>query len=337
MVGGRAGYGIGSMNAWHYALNGEQIGPVPLTEVRRLLTTGELDPSDLVWTQGMAAWKPAGELPQFEQETRNDGPPPDDDPYAPSPAVLAVEPVPAELPDIEPGSERILLGECLSRAIALTVRHYRVIFPLCVIYLAIVMGASSALRQFDIHFLGYVEPVFSPNAPPDWRTAFDSGTAFSQIALHVLGTFLGLGLTRIALNLARGGQVTVAMLFGEGRKLLRVLVAGFLYGLMVLAGALLFIVPGIYLAMRFGMFTWAIVDRDMGILEAFSFSSRITRGNRMTLFLLTLISFALLVAGALPLLLGLLFTGPVVVLLKAVAYRWLVLGARSARDLSSGV
>jgi hypothetical protein len=47
------------MNAkqWHYALDGEQNGPVSEEDFERLITAGVVGRDTLVWTDGMAAWE----------------------------------------------------------------------------------------------------------------------------------------------------------------------------------------------------------------------------------------------------------------------------------------
>jgi uncharacterized membrane protein YhaH (DUF805 family) len=50
-------------DAWFYTREGEQLGPVTFTELRVKAGEGALNPRlDMVWTQGMADWKPAGEI-----------------------------------------------------------------------------------------------------------------------------------------------------------------------------------------------------------------------------------------------------------------------------------
>jgi hypothetical protein len=44
---------------WYYARNNRQEGPVGVEVLRRMLASGELRPTDLVWTSGMAEWKEA--------------------------------------------------------------------------------------------------------------------------------------------------------------------------------------------------------------------------------------------------------------------------------------
>lgn len=50
-------------DAWFYTREGERIGPVNLAELKIKAGEAALDPRlDMVWTKGMAEWKPAGEI-----------------------------------------------------------------------------------------------------------------------------------------------------------------------------------------------------------------------------------------------------------------------------------
>jgi len=75
-------------NAWFHTRDGERIGPVTFAELRVLAREGQLNPrQDMVWTQGMAEWKPAGEIADLFDRRTNPEPPeslaPAADPYAP--------------------------------------------------------------------------------------------------------------------------------------------------------------------------------------------------------------------------------------------------------------
>ncbi|MEO5915101.1 MAG: GYF domain-containing protein [Luteolibacter sp.] len=83
-------------DAWFYSGEGERIGPVTLSDLRIKATDGELNPRlDMVWTQGMDAWKPSGEIEGlFERRTAPEpaqtlGPP--TDPYSPPKQETAAE------------------------------------------------------------------------------------------------------------------------------------------------------------------------------------------------------------------------------------------------------
>jgi uncharacterized RDD family membrane protein YckC len=63
-------------NQWFYARNNQQIGPVELTALRDLLARGAVSPGDLVWTEGMPEWKPAGTVPELSMPQAVAPPPP---------------------------------------------------------------------------------------------------------------------------------------------------------------------------------------------------------------------------------------------------------------------
>ena len=50
-------------DAWFYSSEGERIGPITFAELRVKASEAALNPRlDMVWAQGMAEWKPAGEI-----------------------------------------------------------------------------------------------------------------------------------------------------------------------------------------------------------------------------------------------------------------------------------
>ena len=53
------------MVEWFYGKEGQQYGPIDEATLRARITTGEVGPHDLIWSEGMAAWTPLSQLPQF--------------------------------------------------------------------------------------------------------------------------------------------------------------------------------------------------------------------------------------------------------------------------------
>ncbi len=49
--------------SWFYASEGHQKGPFPEAQLRDLITRGAVRADTLVWTEGMAGWQRAGEIP----------------------------------------------------------------------------------------------------------------------------------------------------------------------------------------------------------------------------------------------------------------------------------
>lgn len=47
---------------WHCAVNGQQYGPISEEELRAWVSQGRVTYHDMVWTEGMGAWKPLQEV-----------------------------------------------------------------------------------------------------------------------------------------------------------------------------------------------------------------------------------------------------------------------------------
>jgi GYF domain 2 len=67
--------------SWFFASDGQQQGPVPETQLRDLIARGSVTPDTLVWSEGMAGWQKAGEIPGLMTGARppaipQAGPPP---------------------------------------------------------------------------------------------------------------------------------------------------------------------------------------------------------------------------------------------------------------------
>jgi hypothetical protein len=47
---------------WYFARGGQQQGPVSLDALRQMLASSQISSADLVWSEGMADWQPAGQV-----------------------------------------------------------------------------------------------------------------------------------------------------------------------------------------------------------------------------------------------------------------------------------
>lgn len=104
-------------------------------------------------------------------------------------------------------------------------------------------------------------------------------------------------------------------------KIIRNIVAGILVGLAVVGGLILFIIPGIYVAVRLMFYTYYIVDKNAGVMDSIKMSWNLTKGGVMNLFLLGILFFAVNFVGALILGIGLAVTLPLTFLATALLYR----------------
>ncbi|MCC6881033.1 MAG: DUF4339 domain-containing protein [Verrucomicrobiales bacterium] len=320
------------MTEWYYARAGQQSGPVDFDQLKNLAGQGQLDPvNDLVWNASMANWQAPGTVAGLF----NQGPPAMDEgafPVAPVPSQTGsnpyatpdstwTQPYPLDAGqgpgEIVPGSDPLDVMAVIRRGFELTKRHFGTIFLVGFIYIVI---------SFGVGFLtGFLDSMLGLQTN-------DGSGPINGVVSQLVSIFLGLGLTRVGLNLVSGQPVEVAQLFGEGSKFLRALGGSILFGLAIVLGLILLIVPGIYLALRYGQFLNAIVDKDMGVMESFQYSASITTNNLGNLFGLAVLGILIVIAGILALLVGVVFAYPVVWLSGVVAYRWMRFGRAVVQD-----
>lgn len=327
------------MNEWFYAKGGQQSGPVTFQQLVELAGRGELGPNDLLWNSTMKDWAPASQVPGIFGAPPNPATPPADpsNPYA-APQSAWNEPAlsaGAVLPEIIHGSDPIDAGGCVKRGFELAKRNAGNVAIVFLVYFALsfavgmVQGVVDAFTGFGRGQIDFStgQMITDSHGEKNWPVFI-----MSRVITQIFTVFLALGLGRIGLNLVSGKEVSVGMLFGQGDKLVRAVLASLLFGIMVGIGCLLLIVPGIYIALRYGQYMMAIVDRDMGIMDAFSYSSSITTNNRVNLFVFWLLVMLICFAGILACCVGMLVAIPIVWMASMVAYRWMQYGHRAALD-----
>lgn len=145
----------------------------------------------------------------------------------------------------------------------------------------------------------------------------------------ILSTFLNIGVTRFWLGAHDAPQEAHIGLLWFPRPFWNYLGASILAGLVVFAGLILLIVPGIIAALALSLVSFVVVDRGLSPVDALKESARITKGRRLELLLFFLLLAAINILGAIALLVGLLVSVPVSHLAMTHAYRSL---AASAQD-----
>jgi len=56
---------------WHYTVGEEQYGPITLLELRKLVASGEVLGTDLVWREGMPDWTAAGDVSEIKNSNNS--------------------------------------------------------------------------------------------------------------------------------------------------------------------------------------------------------------------------------------------------------------------------
>jgi hypothetical protein len=153
--------------------------------------------------------------------------------------------------------------------------------------------------------------------------------ALGHIAFLLFFAGIEVGLLRISLALQEGRNPRLADAFKHFNLGPGFLAAQLLYLAMVLAGLVLLIGPGIFVAARFALFGFQSAAGKGGVLRSFKQSADLTRGaaGRLAATLATLFVFNLL--GAALLGVGLLVTVPISVLMMASIDRQLSATART--------
>lgn len=147
-----------------------------------------------------------------------------------------------------------------------------------------------------------------------------AGIAFSIIG-WIVQMITGIGVIVIALKYVDKKKPELADIYQHYNLLLNYFLGSFLYGLVVIAGFILLIVPGIIWGIKYQYTTYLIIDKKMSPLEAFKRSGKITQGMKLKLFYLGVIFIGITIIGMLLLGIGLIVAWPIVSLATAYVYR----------------
>lgn len=144
------------------------------------------------------------------------------------------------------------------------------------------------------------------------------------IAAWLIQILVKIGVIRVTLDIFDKGEARINSLFSGADLLVKFILASFLYFLIVLAGFILLIVPGIIWAIKYQFYAYLIVDKGLNPTEAIKKSGEITAGNKGKLFWLMILFILINIAGAICLLVGLLATIPTTMVAMAYVYRKLL-------------
>ncbi len=174
---------------------------------------------------------------------------------------------------------------------------------------------SILLIYFFIVYLPEIVPYFSDNIIFNF---------FVGVVGWVVWMIALMGLVGIALKLYDKKEVKISDLFAYYPLFFRFLIAQILYFLVVVAGFILFIVPGIIFAVRFWFFDYFIIDKKLGPIEALRQSWRVTQGKIGKLFLFGMAVILVTVLGALALVVGLFVALPITMMATVFVYKKLL-------------
>src|SRR3989344_2844212 len=152
------------------------------------------------------------------------------------------------------------------------------------------------------------------------RLGFPLGLIAFLVSVAI-GVAVEIGRLRITLKIlddVRGGIEDFLPNWDMFRKML---VTSVLQGLIVLAGLILLIVPGIIWGLRYYFATYFVVDKGLAPREALRASAKMMEGNKWRFFLFNIVVAGVILLGVIALGIGLLWAIPTVMIATAHIYR----------------
>ncbi len=183
-----------------------------------------------------------------------------------------------------------------------------------IVVAAILVGIPSSMRS-----------VANSIVQNSHNTGIIAFVALISLGLLILQYWLqiltGIGLIRIQLNTIDDKPAEFAQLFNSEGVFWTYLGASILYGLIVLGGILLLIIPGIYWAIKYQFTLNLVVDKKLSPVEALKESGKITQGHKWWLLGFGIVLGLINLATIFTLFLGLVITIPVTVMSQMFVYR----------------
>jgi hypothetical protein len=219
--------------------------------------------------------------------------------YNPYAAPQAAPPSPAGAPQHGGGPQPWEIGEVLSAAFDAFKVNWAVL----------------VLSYFLVYIIGMIPGqlptiLVATGAVDNQSAAYWGVFSGSTLVGILIQTFFQVGLLKIWLASARGGQANFAELFSGGSRYLPLLATTFLVGFIVGLGFVLLIVPGLILMVGLGVAQLYVVDAGLGPIEGMKASWEATKGQRLMLFLFAIVLVLIAVAGVLACCVGIFATVP---------------------------
>lgn len=215
--------------------------------------------------------------------------------------------------------KKLVIGDICSHAWDLAVKHWLVFVIIWVIsylignYLAFPNqpDMTGLMKHPDTQILfEYVMDLYRLN----WPTY----TAFS-----LFSSYIGIVVFRMLVRVVRTGKPYTSLV--EAFKVAPLRYLGYVcvtlaYSIIVGLGTICFILPGIFLAVRYMFATLIYATEDVGFFEAFKRSWSLTSGHFWKLFLLGLTAYGILILGICACCVGVLFAMVIVNFMLVLAY-----------------
>ena len=126
-----------------------------------------------------------------------------------------------------------------------------------------------------------------------WMGLSSGGTFIAFIFYFLLLSILITSWCFLSLRAVRGEELKVSYLFSGFSDFWRICITFAIFNIMIGIGYTLFILPGIFLTLKFGASLFASMDKRFSPIETFQFSNKITKGNMVALLWAFIIGYLL--------------------------------------------
>lgn len=124
------------------------------------------------------------------------------------------------------------------------------------------------------------------------------GTTIKSVLEIILNGLFSFGMLSFFLKLSRGEDVTYKELFSKTNMFFKFIITSLLMGLIIAGGCLLFIIPGIILAIALSLTMYVLLDNpNMSSIDAIKRSYDMMKGYKMEFFMLQLSFLGWLILG----------------------------------------
>lgn len=176
----------------------------------------------------------------------------------------------------------------------------------------------------SVAIISFVAGLISGYPPFDPQAAMEaSGTSqvIYQVLVTVAGAPLMAGMMMIGIKMARDETVSGTEVFAHFDKIVPLAIGIILMYILCAIGFVLLVLPGIYLLVAYMMITPLIVDKGLGPWAALETSRKAITKHWFGFFGFLIVCLLLYIAGALPLLIGLIWVLPLLTIAFGVVYR----------------
>ncbi|MFC6633597.1 hypothetical protein [Microbulbifer taiwanensis] len=216
------------------------------------------------------------------------------------------------------GDYAINIGEILSEAWRRTKGNKGTIWLALLLYFVAYMAIS---------FVAGIITGYSAFDLEQQANASAGSALLYSLLVNIVVAPMMAGMLMIGIKIARDEKTSATEIFSYFDKLLPIVVAYILMTILIMIGFVLLVLPGIYLAVAYMLVLPLIVDKGLGPWQALETSRKAITKHWFPFFGFLIVAILLYIAGALPLLIGLIWVLPLLTIAYGVIYRTIFGGA----------